>query len=847
MNRIIIASALALCVGVSSWAQSFTPSPGALNKEENTKGLNAVTLNVPSGTIINREAKGYIELIRNGELLMQIPAQNSQRIYMYEGYSSHLKASASAMIAFFMDAKSTEGMIEGTYEVKVPEGFFMLRGTTPNAALTATYQVPAYTAEEMGIAQGEKVTMLNTVDITLPEGATNVKYTDTSYSEQRKVTDPYSGETEIAIDHYYAITVNCAKYGIYEKVSGVTVNGNVITLTMPNVYTAPGQYTIEFLSGCITYDLNGESHNYTTPLTYNVTGNTSGYEITPANGSTIIGDIEAKPFDFMKTVYVDGQSTQVKTTGYYYFAIDVPVEEGGTVAAFMGAPTIYKANPDGTVGDKVQCFGNLVMDLENNTRAYVANNFTTRENNVPLTLAPGDYILRIPQNALRINGQMNPQIDFNYTIEADPAATKQYTVTPSSGDLHELTTITLTYPEGSELSWKNAGWATLSNGTATYAFTYHNITTNPLTEYYESITLEGNKVIFHISNPIRENGEWSLSIPMGSLLVNGQDSPSVETWNVTAASEISLSDITTRMIPAGEDVTLADTYYSMGMGIIQWGINASGVMINRQCKDKVKMLFNGVQIAELDPANEEEVTTFGTGQAAEGDDTVIGISDLVLIFSLSYGDELYTKEGVYTVVVPDGLLLNYTTPVKGGEISYNYSSGTTTDFSYTLNPANGSTLTTAEDLRAISITFTNARSIEDIPSTSAYLYAPDGSRVKGKTSLSTIEGKTITWKFEDGKTPIVWTNGTYKFVIPENTIAVDMTYFDGETGNFPGLEAFFTLMDDSLTGVNGIEAENSFTIFGIDGTVLVENGSEADVKALAPGLYIINGKKFIVK
>ena len=841
MKRIITSTALALCVGFGAMAQSFSPVPGTLNKDENTKGLQAVTVNVPSGSFINREAGGYVELYRDGKLLMQIPAQNAQKLFMYEGFSTHLKNGPSMMIAFWNSG--TESMIAGKYEVKVPAGFIMLGGTKANEPLSATYTVPTYTPEEMGQARGEKISEIHAITITLPEGATNIKYTDNSYQEQK----PGSAEpTDV-----WSISVTCGKYAVYDKVQSVTSEGNKVTLTFSKTYSSPGVYTIDFLAGALTYEVNGTQYSYTNTLTYNVTGNLDGWTINPANGSTLKGGFKpVGTYMATRTIYENNVPTKVEAPIAYYFELDAPLPEGETMNPFTGAPKLYALNEDGTVSSTVAyTFNRPVLDPEVPNRVRICKGVLQQWDTSDIVLAPGNYVLRCPANMIRYSGGgMSPQIDFTFTVEDDPTMVRNFTVEPANdGEVNEITTITLTYPQGTDLSWANSGWATLSNGIAEYAFIHHNLTSDQKTEYYQTVSFDGNQVKFHLANPIREEGEWTLNIPVNSLLENGKSTPSVNKWNVVAAPVIKLADIMRLAIPAQNDVTLSQTFMGMGMGIVKWNINAEGIVINRQCAQKVEMYLDGEKIAELDPANEEQISTTGAGQAAEGDDTVIGISNILFVFADNpEAMAAFQKDGAYTIVVPDGLLLNYTTPVQGADVTYHFTSGLSVDLSYELSPADGATVKT-EGIKEITLTFPNASSIED-SGTSAYLYFPNGERVIGLTSLSTIEGNKITWRYDDPKKgPIAWVSGQYKFVVREGRVAVDMPMesFDGENGNFPGLTAYINL--DMPSGVEAIEGETNYTVIGIDGTVLVEEGSASDVKALAPGLYIINGKKVIVK
>ncbi|MDE6409921.1 MAG: hypothetical protein K2K81_06725 [Muribaculaceae bacterium] len=90
--------------------------------------------------------------------------------------------------------------------------------------------------------------------------------------------------------------------------------------------------------------------------------------------------------------------------------------------------------------------------------------------------------------------------------------------------------------------------------------------------------------------------------------------------------------------------------------------------------------------------------------------------------------------------------------------------------------------------------------------------------------------------------------GTYKFVIPEATF-YDGTYDEtaGQSGHCsPELVYNFSMGDGS--GVSAIVAENGVvTVYDIAGRVVLLDADAAQVTTLAKGVYIINGKKYVVK
>ncbi|MDE7413486.1 MAG: hypothetical protein K2N05_06830 [Muribaculaceae bacterium] len=89
--------------------------------------------------------------------------------------------------------------------------------------------------------------------------------------------------------------------------------------------------------------------------------------------------------------------------------------------------------------------------------------------------------------------------------------------------------------------------------------------------------------------------------------------------------------------------------------------------------------------------------------------------------------------------------------------------------------------------------------------------------------------------------------GDYKFSIPARAF-FDGTYDEtgGEEGHAsPELVYNFKI---KVSGVESVEVENGVaTVYDIAGRVILSNADAAQIKALAAGVYIINGKKYVVK
>lgn len=91
--------------------------------------------------------------------------------------------------------------------------------------------------------------------------------------------------------------------------------------------------------------------------------------------------------------------------------------------------------------------------------------------------------------------------------------------------------------------------------------------------------------------------------------------------------------------------------------------------------------------------------------------------------------------------------------------------------------------------------------------------------------------------------------GTYRFFVPAGTFFDEAYDESGKTsGHFsPELVYNFTIAG-TLSGVESILTENGVAnVYDIAGRMVLENADAAQIKALNAGVYIINGKKYVVK
>ena len=252
---------------------------------------------------------------------------------------------------------------------------------------------------------------------------------------------------------------------------------------------------------------------------------------------------------------------------------------------------------------------------------------------------------------------------------------------------------------------------------------------------------------------------------------------------------------------------------------------------------KIRLLNNGIELASMTASECVASNAMNPNNQTSGRD-----------WYYSLGETINTP-GRYTVEVPANTFHQtsygdfYNTALQ---IPLNYREDDIEDPvetpAYTLTPDPLKNLSSAYDLRVVKIIFNDAQSISvaamNLRNT-ASLTKPDKTIIYNRNAAATVSGNTLTITFDSAPTD----DGDYIFKLFANKVRV--TLADGTQQNVPALE--FSYRVGIATDVEAIEAATSYSVVSIDGTTLLNNGTEADLKALSPGIYIVNGRKVIVK
>jgi len=144
------------------------------------------------------------------------------------------------------------------------------------------------------------------------------------------------------------------------------------------------------------------------------------------------------------------------------------------------------------------------------------------------------------------------------------------------------------------------------------------------------------------------------------------------------------------------------------------------------------------------------------------------------------------------------------------------------------------------------VTFDGAKAIElnGDQATTFYQLDENGSPIANIYQNMSAEGNVAKFTVMELHKPYLDAAGTFQFTIPVGMVTV--TDNNGVIGK--NKENIVATYYSNGVGVDviGVDAKD-LNIYTVSGMLIKRNGTYDDVKALEPGIYIINGKKFYVK
>lgn len=555
----------------------------------------------------------------------------------------------------------------------------------------------------------------------------------------------------------YGVRLQYGDIGLSTVISDYTVDGNTITINIPEKYLS---YT-EFMIIIMARSADG------TPITYNNdTQIVLAYEM---SSQATVESVDPAPYDG-ETYNEEIPSTITVTMTNENFTV---TQDGVTAVGDDGLPFIL---PDYTVDGR-----RLNITVDDGVRGNA--NLTVR---ISATSANGEPIV--------YNDENGEQIILPYAIALNsfvPVAAE-----PEDGSTVEsLSVVTLTfgsmvstYEEDAEVVLQDESGATVTTGAISYGVAFED-------------------AVVTLAEEVTKGGTYTLIIPEGSIHAYGQRyNPELRyTYTIAAAaeavtvesispepyveggeySEAIPSEITVTM--TGEDFTVAED------GVIAYyGISGLGTPL--------------------------DYTVSGTEIAITVPESLLGENNLIV---------------AVTATDAGGNAITYGSDTR---IEFRYVKANNTYSPETITPEDNSEV---ESLSEFRLHFTTVPMQYD-NTTGVTLQDEAGKTVaNGEMSWDPDMGIDIIITLDN----VITTAGTYTLVIPERSFTPD---FNFDVYN-PELRYTYTVIGtNGISGIN-INAGDTVKVYTVDGVYIGEGPASEVLGKLGKGLYIVNGKKVAVR
>ena len=632
----------------------------------------------------------------------------------------------------------------------------------------------------------------------------------------------------------------------HEETFSLTVDGEVIPEAPANVTVTPAAGNVESLNEIVltfndyetcawtfavapTITLpNGETHNIknyefgaadnelkcTMPQTLTDEGT---YVLTiPAGAVTYNDNPDNLNAAFSVTYIIKGKTADTYATaspapGVVESLKDIYVtfnECGACAWSYKIMPTITL--PDGSV--KTLTSEEATYDYDNPDMRVVWLKLSEA-----LT-APGDYVLNFPAGTILLDEDMPSEaVSFTYTIEA--GNTIDVTVNPAnSAEVESLKQISVTFGDYQVVDWN---WAAVRET----PLIFFDSMGDPVQLTIDNLDIDSkstNTLLITLPEEYTAVGTYSLTIPSGYVVVNTTTQETLDmdlsfSWNVEGI------DVTVNPANGAEVESLKQISVTFGdYQVVDWNwaaVRETPLIFFDSMGDPVQLTIDNLDIDSK--------------------------STNTLLITLP---EEYTAVGTYSLTIPSGYVVVNTTTQETLDMDLSFSWKIKGE-PLTITPTPG----VVDEIGMVFITFNDIDpNIGIVINQDAYNENP--AVFTDKDGNETVIGfRRITQMYPTNNTiaitlPVddnITEPGTYKLFIPANTV---YGYLDKSVVYAEDINIEWTIATPS--GIYGIFAgkNEKVNVFTIDGKAVLKNADASDLKQLAPGkLYIINGKKFVVK
>lgn len=350
-----------------------------------------------------------------------------------------------------------------------------------------------------------------------------------------------------------------------------------------------------------------------------------------------------------------------------------------------------------------------------------------------------------------------------------------------------------------------------------------------------SLQSNGSKMIGTANLTGLWQGSYSYYLVLNALDKDGGVLGSSNTAYVTFRLNRDLGIAPDPMAPATYETVYGTNEYipSMGAVTVTWGLEP--ITLNEDAK--VTCTFNGedvynvsVAVVNANPGDDPGVAMSRRRAASEDENGIVLMVDVDPFENPMFGFE----PGDYAFSLPEGLVVNNEGQPNPAQIII-FTVLPTSEIMPTITPETdpyGWPAAEVETLKTITISWDN-NPIELLDGAEIRFMDPEFMEYY---ITPAIANNTMTFNVQE----YVTKNGNYELIIPDGCILIN----EGGQKTFNGVFDLSYKVTAAMSAVEEIEAGNgSNDVYSVDGMKLkVEN-----IKDLAPGVYIINGKKVMIK
>lgn len=421
---------------------------------------------------------------------------------------------------------------------------------------------------------------------------------------------------------------------------------------------------------------------------------------------------------------------------------------------------------------------------------------------------PGELTITADAGAFTVDGDQ-PSPALEYAAKFGDVREYAYTLVPESNtEISNWETFTLTFTEAASVALnEDDGYITLNQGNAWAAITV-------------DTEINGNTVILKpVSGSAPLNGSLTLSVGAGTFILDGnQLSPEI-TATYTFKNDTPV-DFTWQASPSGAVV-------NAGYGVSGAIVFAEGMAVSYGDNfEQIQIKFND-QV--LEPVNWSDESVMGY---------MINVESNMFMAAAMNGElNDSATDGTLAFVIPAGAITVNGVPTPE-EITYSWNVVAKKNYTMELTPGNGDSV---KELSEITIAFPEA----ETATLSQYfqngwiaVYA--GYQQAGiSTAVEAVEGAAHP-AFKVTFNPVT-AAGNYKIRIQAGSFLLDGVQESKYT-------EIAVTVNPTMDGVEGIEAADGlFTVFNLQGILVIKEADAEALKALPAGVYIVNGKKVVLK